>query len=52
MGVFSMTTMRLFLPVDLAPYSDIRGYLQRIGERPAHRRVMAGSDPDLMPMLS
>jgi glutathione S-transferase len=52
MGVFSLTTMRLFQPVDLAPYPNIRAYLQRIGERPAYRRAMAKGDPDLTPMLS
>ncbi|MEO5734109.1 MAG: glutathione S-transferase family protein [Rubrivivax sp.] len=52
MSVFSLTTMRLFQPVDLAGYPNIRAYLQRIGERPAYRRAMAKSDPDLKPMLS
>ena len=51
MSVFSLTTMRLFQPVDLAPYPNIRAYLRRIGERPAYRRAMARSDPDLEPML-
>lgn len=51
MSVFSLTTMRLFQPVDLAPYPHIRAYLQRIGERPAYRRAMAKGDPDLVPML-
>ena len=52
MSVFSLTTMRLFQPVDLAPYPSIRAYLQRIGERPAYRRAMAKGDPDLTPMLN
>ena len=52
MSVFSLTTMRLFQPVDLSPYPNIRAYLQRIGERPAYRRAMAKGDPDLTPMLS
>ena len=52
MSVFSLTTMRLFQPVDLAPYPNICAYLQRIGERPAYRRAMAIGDPDLTPMLS
>lgn len=51
MSVFSLTTMRLFQAVDLAPYANIRAYLQRIGERPAYRRAMTKSDPDLTPML-
>jgi len=52
MSVFSLTTMRLFQPFDLAPYPNIRAYLQRIGERPAYRRAMAKGDPDLTPLLS
>jgi glutathione S-transferase len=51
MSVFSLTTMRLFQPLDLAPWPSIRAYLQRIGERPAYRRAMAKGDPDLTPML-
>lgn len=51
MSVFSLTTMRLFQPVDLRPYPGILAYLQRIGERPAYRRAIAESDPDLVPML-
>jgi glutathione S-transferase len=51
MSVFSLTTMRLFQPVDLAPYANIRAYLQRIGARPAYRTAMAKGDPDLTPLL-
>jgi glutathione S-transferase len=51
MTVFSLTTMRLFQPLDLSPYPGILAYLQRIGERPAYRRAMAKGDPDLVPML-
>jgi glutathione S-transferase len=52
MSVFSLTTMRLFQPVDLRPYPNILAYLQRIGARPAYCRAMAKSDPDLTPMLT
>ena len=52
MSVFSFTTMRLFQPLDLAPYPNIRAYLQRIGARPAYQRAMVKGDPDLTPMLS
>ncbi|UYN95261.1 MAG: glutathione S-transferase [Enhydrobacter sp.] len=52
MSVFSLTTMRLFLPFDLAPYPAIRAYLQRIGERDAYRRAMRKGDPDLTPLLT
>ena len=52
MSVFSLTTMRLFQPLDLRPYPNILAYLQRIGTRPAYRRAMAKADPDLAPMLT
>lgn len=52
MSVFSLTTMRLFHPVDLAPYPNILAYLQRIGARPAYQRAMSKGDPDLIPMLT
>lgn len=51
MSVFSLTTMRLFLPIDLAPYPNIRAYLERIGVRPAYRAAMAKGDPELTPLL-
>lgn len=50
--LFPLTTMRMFVPRDLAPYPNIRAYLQRIGERPAYRNAMAMADPDLPPLLS
>jgi glutathione S-transferase len=52
MSVFSLTTMRLFQPLDLQPYPAILAYLQRIGARPAYRSAMAKGDPDLVPMLT
>jgi glutathione S-transferase len=51
MTVFSLTTMRLFFPVDLSPYPAILAYLQRVGERPAYRRAMEKGDPGFAPML-
>lgn len=52
MSVFSLTTMRLFQPLDLRPYPNVLAYLQRIGARPGYQRAMAKSDPDLVPMLT
>ncbi|WP_345814497.1 glutathione S-transferase family protein [Paraburkholderia sp. PREW-6R] len=52
MSVFSLTTMRLFHPVDLAPYPNILAYLQRIGNRPAYQRALAKGDPDMTPLLT
>ena len=50
--VFSLTTMRLFNPLDLTPYPHIRAYLGRIGEREPYRRAMHKGDPHLVPMLA
>jgi len=52
MSVFSLTTMRLFLPFDLAPYPAILAYLQRIGRRDAYQRAMSKGDPDMVPLLT
>lgn len=52
MIVFSLTTMRLFLPFDLAPYPSILAYLQRIGRRDAYQRAMRKGDPDMVPLLT
>ena len=52
MMVFSLTTMRVFMPVDLAPYAHIRAYLARIGARAAYQRAMQKGDPDLAPLLA
>ena len=50
--VFSLTTMRVFMPLDLAPYPNILSYLQRIGAREAYRRAMRKGDPDMVPLLA
>jgi len=52
MSVFSLTTMRLFMPVDLAPCPAILAYLQRIGARDAYRRALQKGDPDMVPLLA
>jgi len=52
MMVFSLTTMRLFVPVALAPYPAILAYLQRIGSREGYRRAMEKGDPGFSPMLT
>ncbi len=50
--VFSLTTMRIFLPLDFAPYPNILAYLQRIGARAAYQRAMRQGDPDMDPLLT
>jgi len=52
MTVFSLTTMRYFMPVDLTPYVHIRAYLARIGEREAYRRAMHRGDPGMALLLT
>jgi glutathione S-transferase len=51
MTVFSLTTMRIFAPVELDDYPNILAYLQRVGARPAYREAMRKGDPGLEPML-
>ena len=52
MAVFSLTTMRFFMPRDLAPYPHILAYLCRIGGRAAYQRAMHKGDPDMVPLLT
>jgi glutathione S-transferase len=49
---FSLTTMRYFLPYDLARCPNIVSYLARIGARPAYRRAMEKGDPGMDLLLS
>jgi glutathione S-transferase len=49
---FSLTTMRYFLPFDLARCPNILGYLARIGARPAYRRAMEKGDPGMALLLT
>jgi glutathione S-transferase len=51
MAVFSLTTMRLFAPLDLAPWPNILAWLGRVGARPAYQRAMAKGDPGMTPLL-
>ena len=48
--LFPLTTMRSFIPVDLASFPNLHAYLKRIGERPAYQRAMAKGDPG-MPLM-
>ena len=49
---FSLTTMRYFLPYDLARCPNIVSYLARIARRPAYRRAMERGDPGMAPLLT
>ncbi len=52
MTVFSLTTMRYFLPLDFTAYPDIRSYLQRIAARDAYQRAMQKGDPGMALLLT
>lgn len=52
MSVFSLTTMRIFYPLDLTAYPSIVAWLQRVGQRPAYRAAMEKGDPGFPPCLS
>lgn len=51
MTVFSVTTMRVYYPLDLSGYDGILSWLQRVGERPAYKSAMQKGDPELVPCL-
>jgi glutathione S-transferase len=51
MIILCLTTMRVFLPLDLAPWPNILAYLQRVGVRPAYQTAMRKGDPELVPVL-
>ncbi|HKU15756.1 MAG TPA: glutathione S-transferase family protein [Steroidobacteraceae bacterium] len=50
--LFPLTTMRAFAARDLAPFPNVRAYLQRIGARPAYRQAMQKGDPQMTPLLA
>jgi glutathione S-transferase len=52
MAVFTLTTMRYFMPVELGPYPHILAYLQRIARREAYQRAMLKGDPGMALLLT
>ena len=52
MTVFSLTTLRVFLPLEMDRYIHIKAYLRRVGEREAYRRAMYKGDPNRVPRLA
>ena len=52
MMLFPLSTMRAFVPRDLAKLPNLQSYLRRIGERPAYRRAMQKGDPGMAPLLA
>ena len=51
MSVFSLTTMRYFMPLDLSSYPAILTYLQRISRREGYQRAMRKGDPGMTLLL-
>lgn len=51
MTVFTLTTMRTFVPYSLAPYPNILSYLGRIVERPGYKTYREKADPNLPLMI-
>lgn len=51
LALFPLTTFRFFAPRDLAPYPNIRAYLQRVAARPAYQRALAKAEPEFRPPL-
>jgi glutathione S-transferase len=49
---FSLTTMRYFMPYDIARCPNILRYLADIGRRPAYRRAMEKGDPGMALLLT
>ncbi|KAK5113996.1 hypothetical protein LTR62_003119 [Meristemomyces frigidus] len=47
MTVFTFTTMRKFVRVDLSRYGNILAYLQRVTKREGYRRAIENGDPEL-----
>ena len=47
MTVFSLTTMRVFYPVDLGAYTRLLAYLRRATEREGYRAARERADPGL-----
>lgn len=51
MMVFPLTTMRAVSGRSLGASPNLRGYLKRIGARPAYRQAMKRGDPQMQPAL-
>ncbi len=51
MAVFSLTTMRGFMPLDLAPYPHVLRWLRDVAARPAYRRALERADGGMEPMV-
>lgn len=52
MLVYCLTTSRAFRGTSLESFPNVKGYLARIGARPAYQRAMAKAEPGMKPWLS
>lgn len=51
MTVFSLTTLRAFLPRDLKASPNTSAYIKRVAARPAYQRAMKKAEPEMKPMI-
>lgn len=47
MVVFTLTTMREFVALDLSSYSNLLAYVKKLVARPAYQRYLQKADPDI-----
>ena len=52
MMVYCLTTSRAFRGAPLEGLPNLKGYLARIGQRPAYQRAMSKAEPGMTPMLA
>ncbi|KAJ5123116.1 glutathione S-transferase [Penicillium atrosanguineum] len=52
MTVWSLTTLRLFIPYGFEKFPNIVKYLERISQRPAFKKALEKGDPGLKPVIS
>ena len=51
MAVFSLTTMRLFMPIALGEHPHLVRWLESVGTRKGYRIAMEKGDPGFVPVL-
>lgn len=51
MMMFSLSTMRGFVPLDLGPYAHVLRWMRDVAARPAYRRAVEKGDRGMDPMI-
>ena len=51
MNIYGLTTMRAIYPVDLTPYPRLLGYLKRVTDRPAYRKMLEKGEDGMPPLI-